>query len=91
MHSNLYFRVPNGEMSQVPGIHGKEPPLGSSRTMAPPFTPCLHSNKLNIFLGSGSAEKSNPDPAPAPAPDPTLIRNEKKYLYILMKKNIYIF
>ena len=23
-------------------------------------------------------------------PDPTLIRNEKKYLYILMKKNIYI-
>ena len=42
----------------------------------------------NFFLGSGSgsAEKSDPDPAP----DPTLIRNEKKYLYISMKKNIYI-
>ena len=38
----------------------------------------------------------DPDPAqqkksdPDPAPDLTLSRIEKKYLYILMKKNIYI-
>ena len=37
-----------------------------------------------LWSGSGSAEKSDPDPAP----DPTLIRDEKKYSYILIKKNI---
>ena len=37
-----------------------------------------------FFLWSGSASAEKLDP------DPTLIRNEKKYLYILMKNDIYI-